>query len=189
MNNQNLIWDIEEVPGSPSLPVTVAECKDFMRLEGFVDSDESTTSLISSFDYDDTLITNLIWAAVKKLEKFLGVSIVSRTYKVLLSNGAGDIELPYGPVTAINSATYSNDVEIDEDSYTLRGFSFKTIEAPLCDKMTWNYDTGYDELPEEIELAIKQCVYYWYENRVDGSIPELALNTCRPYKRAWTWLA
>lgn len=160
-----------------------------MRLEGFVDADESTTSLISSFDYDDTLLTDLIWAAVKKLEKYLGVSICARTWKCQFTNGAGDIELPYGPVTDITSLTYKDGTAVDEDDYETTGFDFLSIDTLFTDRMIIIYEAGYEDLPEEIELAIKQCVYFWYENRESGSVPELALNTCRPYKRPWTWLA
>jgi hypothetical protein len=190
LNNQNLYHDIKEITSvSPSLPVSVASMKDYMRLEGFVDEDESTTSLLSSFDYDDTLITDMIWAAVKKIEKYCGISLVSRIYKDCVSNGAGDIELRYGPVTEINSITYKDGTEIDEDSYETTGFDFLTLDTVFTDKIIINYDTGYTDLPEELELGIKQCVAYWYTNREDGSIPELALNTVLPFKRSWTWLA
>ena len=61
------------------------------------------------------------------------------------------------------------------------------------------YDAGYEDCPDGIRLAIKQMVAYWYDNRGDMAegkfassnigLPEIALNTLAPFKRAWTWLA
>lgn len=190
MNNQNITYDIKDVTtesGLPSEPVTLQEMKDYLRLEGFVDTTESTTESLSDFGYDDTLITNMITAARKKLERLCGISIVFHSWKVLFTNGAGDWELPYGPVQAFTSLKTKDSVVLTE--YTLRGFDFRHLELPLGDKMIIEYDAGYEDCPEEISLAIKQCVAHWYENRVIGQMPSLAKATVSSYIRPWTWLA
>jgi hypothetical protein len=188
MNNQNLYIDTKDVTTESGIdePVTLEEVKDFLRLEGFVDSDESTTEELSNFDFDDDLLTQMITAARKKLEKWLGVSIVFHTWQVQLTNCAGDIEIPYGPIQEITEVTYSNEVTAE---YTTKGFDFKLLVTPKNEDLIIEYEAGYEECPEEISLAIKQCVGVWYEERTIGGIPKLALSTASPYKRAWTWLA
>ena len=73
MNNQNLIYDIKDITtesGLPEEPVTLQEMKDYLRLEGFVDEEESTTESLSDFTFDDTLINTMISAARQKIEKY-----------------------------------------------------------------------------------------------------------------------
>ena len=192
MNNQNLLYDYRDVTTEsnvPDEPVTLQEMKDYLRLEGFVDIDESTTESISYFLFDDTLIQNMITAARRKAEDYCGISIVFHSWEALLKNEAGDSELPYGPVQEITSVLDADGNEITSDSYTFRGFDFKFMVSPLYDNLTVEYDAGYEDCPEGVRLAIKQMVAYWYDKRAVGSIPELALTTLAPFKRTWTWLA
>lgn len=188
----NFIYDIKDITtesNDPSEPVTLQEMKDYLRLEGFTDTDESTTDSLSDFDFDNTLITNMIVAARKKIERFCGVSLVFHSWKVLLTNECGDIELPYGPVQDLTSITYKSGDAVDADVIETRGFDFLHLEEPKSDKMIVIYDAGYEDCPEELALAIKQMVGHWYENRVVGEIPAIAYETMMPYKRSWTWFA
>lgn len=190
MNNQNLIYDIKDTTvGAFTEPVTLGEMKDYLRLEGFVDTDESTTESLWDFDFDDTLITNMIKAAREKAEKYCGCSFVDHTWKVMFTNGAGDFEFPYGPITSFTSLAYKDGTAVGSDALEMYGYDFQILDYPNSDKMTAIYEAGYEDCPEEICLAIKQMVAYWYENRGTGEMPEYALTTMQPYKRAWTWLA
>jgi len=191
MNNVNLIYDIKDITAESDYqqePVSIDEMKDYLRLEGFVDEDEITTESLSNFDFDDILIADMIVAARKKMEKFLGVSLVFHTWKVLFTNLAGDIEFPYGPVQDLTSLAYKSGTAVGDSSIYTYGYDFLHLEAPLGEKMTAIYDAGYEECPEAVALAIKQCVSYWYENRITGEVPSIAKATASPYKRAWTWL-
>ncbi len=192
MNNQNLIYDIKDITtesGLPEEPVTLQEMKDYLRLEGFVDEEESTTESLSDFAFDDTLINTMISAARQKIEKYCGVSVVFHTWKVLLTNNAGDIELPYGPVQTFTSLTDKNGTAYGESVIVTRGFDFLHLEEPMSDKMTAIYDAGYEDCPDEIRLGIMQQVADWYENRIIGVLGARAKHTVSPFKRAWTWLA
>jgi len=188
MNNQNLIYDIKDTSTSLTEPVTLGEMKDYLRLEGFTDSDESTTDSLWDFDLDDSFITNLISAARKKAEDFCGCSFIDHTWKVMFTNGAGDFEFPYGPVTSLTSLAYKDGQAVGTDAIETYGYDFLVLDYPNSEKMTAIYEAGYEDCPAEVCLAIKQCVAYWYDNRNVGSIPELSLATLQPYKRAWTWL-
>jgi hypothetical protein len=189
LNNQNLIYDIKDETESFTEPVTLGEIKEYLRLEGFVDTDESSTESLWDFDFDDTLLTNMIRAAREKAEKFTGCSFIDHTWKVTFSNGAGEFELPYGPVTELTSIAYKDGTAVSESAIESFGFGFMYLECPKGEKMVAEYDAGYEDCPEEVRLAIMQTVAYWYDNRAIGNIPELALATLQPFKRAWTWLA
>lgn len=202
MNNQNLILDIKDVTtesGVPNEPVTLQEMKDYMRLEGFTDTDESVLDSGSLFTFDNTLITNMIRAARRKAEDFCGVSIVFHSWKVLMTNFAGDLELPYGPVQTFTSMLNKDGTAIASTGYKLRGFNFQFLESPLEGLLTLRYNAGYEDCPRDIRLAIMQMVSFWYENRGDMAegrfassnigLPEIAMNTLLPYKRAWTYVA
>src|SRR5689334_3438146 len=101
-NLVHTIKDITEVSGDPTEPVTVEEVKSYMRLEGFQDVDESEAT---EFTEDDNLIEELIISARKRLEKLYGISLVPKTFRATLTNLAGDIEIPNGPVVSITSLT------------------------------------------------------------------------------------
>lgn len=180
--------DITSESGYPQEPVAIQQVKDYLRIEGFVDADESTTEALSDFEYDDALIADMIVAARRKAEKYCGCSFVFHTWKVLLTNCAGDIELPMGPVREFTQLLDCNDTEIESGSYKLRGFSFMFLECPKQENLTLIYDAGYEDCPEEVCLAIMQMVGYWYENRVVGEMPKLAMNTLMAYKRPWTYV-
>lgn len=198
MNNQNLILDYQDITdesGDPTEPVTLQQMKDYLRLEGWQGEDESGVE----FDFDDDLITAMIVAARMKVESFCGISIISHEWKVLLNNCAGDIELPFGPVTDLTILKDKNDTDVS--TYKLRGFRFQFLESPKQELLTLEYTAGFDVVPPEIVLGIKQMVWYWYNIRgtIDATsfqagiqevtIPAIALATIRPFKRTWTWLA
>jgi len=189
MNNQNIILDIQDSGTAPTEPVTLGEMKAFMRLEGFIDTDDSTTDSLWDFDFDDTLITNMIKAARKKAEDFCGCSFVDHEWTVVFTNGAGDFEFPYGPLTSTPTLTYKDGTAVGASAVTTYGNDFKYLDVPKAEYLQAVYDAGYEDCPEEVRLAIMQTVYYWYENREKSTLPEGALNILRMYKRAWTWLA
>lgn len=193
MNNQNLYHgnpqDITDESSVPDEPVTLQEMKDYLRLEGFVDTDESTTESLSDFSFDDTLITNMIIAARRTAEDYCGISIVYHRWKDIVTNGAGDIEIRMGPVRGFVSMFEKDLTAVGADSYDILGFNFMEIETTFTEKRIIIYDAGYEDVPKMICLAIKQMVAHWYENRVIGDAPKLALSNLNQFKRAWTWLA
>src|SRR6187399_2539439 len=83
-------------------PVTLQEVKDYLRLEGYVDDDESTSDDLSDFDFDDTLIEQMITAAREQMEKISASSIVNKTWQAVINNYR-KLELPKGPVQSIVS--------------------------------------------------------------------------------------
>lgn len=86
MNN---IIDIKRVENSPIEPIDLTEAKKQL--------------IITSSD-DDTLITSLITRSRKVIENFCHVSIVQKTI-TLIADLYQEWELPYGPVTGIQTVS------------------------------------------------------------------------------------
>ena len=66
MNKYNLIIDYSDVTTGSTAdePLTVQEVKDYLRLEGFIDDSESSST---QFDDDDTLMGELIVSCRERL--------------------------------------------------------------------------------------------------------------------------
>lgn len=146
-------------------PVTLAEMKNYLRLEGFIDDNDSTD--IDEFTDDDNLILDMITMSRQSLEEMLGVSIVTHSWEATVTNLAGMVQLRYGPVTSITSLVDSEgdayDIT-DEDIVKLIGDYLKCPND--CD-MVVQYEAGYTTVPKAIKIEIMRMVAYQYENRGD----------------------
>lgn len=177
----NLIHSIENISdesGSVTEPVTLSEMKDYMRLTGI---DES-----GSFDFDDTLIDELISSARQRLEAYTGCILVPKTIDVYLTNLSGNISLP-GPVTGDITALDCDGVDISDD-VKLTGSKFPDLREPLLENMKLSYNAGYEVLPKGLKNAIMAEVLYRYENRGDeGSVCKSAMILANPYVKQSSW--
>lgn len=178
MQNYKLVHtvkDITESSGDPTEPVSVDEVKSYMRLEGFQDVDESGST---PFAEDDELIERLIVAARKKLEKLYGISLVPKTLRAVITNLAGDIEIPQGPVISITSLKDKSGTAIAD--YTITGYTeeerevegfefndFVALECPNYEKMVMIYEAGYTDVPEALKIEILRYVTWLFTYRGD----------------------
>jgi uncharacterized phiE125 gp8 family phage protein len=196
MQHYNFIRDIQFTSeSSPGLvePVTLAEVKNYMRLEGFTDELASTSDV--SFETDDDLLEILITASRERLEKYTNLSFVPKEFRVVLTNGAGYQELPYGPIGDVTGI-----YEESDDDYSTNivadavfvGNEFKQLKTPNYCNMTIDYSAGYGRgdtppLPKALKLAIMADVLYHYEHRGDEMEDEGLAKTARilasPFKR------
>lgn len=186
----NAILDVSEVADSSPViePVTLEEAKEYMMIEGFQDTDDSTPV---DFDDDNTLIENIITSSREAVEKFTGLSLISKTLTVTLTNKAGMIELPYGPIGDITSLSDQDGTAISTDNYTIIGTKFKRLKSPLYENMVIVYECGYDvaDVPESLRQAILIEVLYRYENRGNETVLSKAARAkANPYRRN-LWLA
>lgn len=183
MERYNLITDwIETTGSSVEEPVTVQECKDWMRLEGFIDDESSSTI---NFDDDDDFVEMLITSARKMIEQFTGLSIVQKTFEVELTNLAGDIELPFSPIIEITSVTGTDELE-----YTT-SINKAKLKTPCQEDLKIEYSAGFTEVPEWVNHAILTEVTYRYIHRGDEELRGLCNDTISivsPYKKVDTWL-
>jgi uncharacterized phiE125 gp8 family phage protein len=137
-------------------PVTLQEAKDYMRI---------------SSDSENDLIEELITSARERIEKFTGLSLGLKTLKAYWFYFHVPAEIPYGPITAINSVVDDNDVELE---YTARGLQYKTLEAYSTQGLAIEYEAGFAVCPKGLKLAILKQVSTDYENRENYSIYDQA---------------
>lgn len=198
MQNYNLVHtvkDITDSSGDPTEPVSLAEVKSYMRLEGFQDVDESDST---EFDDDDDLIERFIVTARKKLEKLYGISLVIKTLRAVITNLAGDIEIPQGPVISITSLKDKSGTAIanytitgyTEEEREVEGFEFNdfvALECPNYEKMVMVYEAGYTDVPEALKIEILRYVTWLFTYRGDKEKQEQYQFTTNEYNRN-SWL-
>lgn len=185
--NYNAIISVQDVTDESGVfeePVSVDEMKDYLRLEGYVDLDESTSDDLSNFDFDDMLIAELIKAGRQLMEEKAGISILPKTIEAVITNLCGMIELPYGPITSITTLLDCEGTEITSVSYRVIGNNRRYLAYPCYANMTITYETGFESLPKGIKIDLMRLVAYMYENRGDDpSIAAFASQLVKSYSR------
>src|SRR5688572_6496764 len=175
--------DVSDESGEITEPVTLQEMKDYLRLEGYVDVDESTSDELSEFDFDDDLIEEIITASREKFESLTNTYIIPTTIEIVFTNGCGMIELP-GPFTEVTELLDSEGTEITSENYKLIGNKWKYLAWPCFCDMTATLEVGYPVLPKNIKINLMRLVAYMYENRGDDqSIAKFASQIAGKYIR------
>jgi uncharacterized phiE125 gp8 family phage protein len=188
--NYNAVISVEDITDESGVyeePVSLDEMKDYLRLEGFIDLDESTTDDLSNFDFDDLLITELITAARGLFEETAGISMRRKTLEAVITNLCGMIEIPYGPIVSITSLIDYEGNEITSDNYRTVGNTWKKLVYPCNKHMAITYEAGYVDLPKAMKIDLMRLVSYMYEHRGDDSaIQSFSSQLISKYSRnAW----
>lgn len=188
----NAIISVEDISADSSPivePVTLQEVKDYLRLEGFIDTDESPSTVLSEFDFDDNLITDLIKSSREIIEETAGLSLIRKTMQAVITNLCGMIEIPFGPIVSVTSLSDNQGNDIPSTSYTVVGNKWKFLQSPLLSNMIMVYEAGYTTIPKPIKIDIIRLIAYMYENRGDdSSIKAFSSQLARSYSRK-TWIA
>lgn len=174
--------DITDESGVFEEPVSLDEMKDYLRLEGYVDSAESTSDDLSDFDFDDRLITELITASREKFESLTHTYLIPKTIEVVFTNGCGMIELP-GPFTSVTQLLDSEGTEITSDCYKLIGNKWKYLAYPCYCNMTATIEVGYPTIPKDIKKEIMRLCAYLYENRGDEATDDFSFKIAGKFIR------
>lgn len=152
--------------GPAEEPVSLAEAKAFLRLDG---------------DAEDGLVTTLIAAARLHLESVTGRALVSQGWRAVLDRWPPDgaVRLPVKPVTEL-SAVRVFDEQDDEHELDLGQFQFEpsrlllpeTIEdLPVLRErlgIEIDYVAGYGaaaDVPADLKQALLALVAHWFEHR------------------------
>jgi uncharacterized phiE125 gp8 family phage protein len=146
-------------------PVTLQEAKDYMRI---------------SSESENDLIEELITSARERIEKFTGLSLGEKTLRAYWFYFQVPQEIPYGPVTLIDSVVNDEDVALE---YTARGLQYKMLEAYSTVGLTIEYEAGFAVCPKGLKLAILKQVSTDYENRENYSIYDQAYELSSDAKR------
>lgn len=186
--NYNAVLSVENITDASDVgnePVTLSEVKEYLRLEGYIDTDESTADTLSDFDFDDDLINDMITASRQMMERHTNLSLIPKRLEVVVTNLCGMIELPYGPVDDIVSLYDEEGDEIEADDYTIIGNTWKFLKEPCYENMTITYDAGYVTLPASMKLDLLRLIAYMYENRgddpaIDRFSFQIAIKYARP---------
>lgn len=164
-------------------PVTLDQAKNQCRID---------------FTDDDVFVTQLITACRRQIERFCGISIVSKQGSLTMDLIA-DMEIPYGPVIALTSFIDKDGNVISSGQYSVYGAQFKRI-MPLGFKfyrsvLTYTAGYGTTPVPPDLCLAILQEIAFRYENRGEGQDTRKSVNPgicesaqlyAEPFKRfAW----
>lgn len=184
----NLLIDWEDKTEESGItePVSVEEVKNYLRLEGFIDS---TESLSSDFNDDDELIEILIKSARERLEEYTGLSLIPKTWEIEFTNLAGNFEIPFGPITQINTLLDDQGDSISTDDFSTSS-SLRILKSPHYENMVMNYEAGYFVIPRGLKDAILKEVAYRYIQRGDENVDGLskeAMVLASKYKTA-NWI-
>jgi hypothetical protein len=154
-------YSVQLSTGAVTEPVTLAEAKEYARIDGF---------------NEDTLITSLIKMARIHCESYIGKSIVLKTVTIDSFTFPYQFQMPYGPLT--NEANISKCVTIDENNvetplqYRVNAGLFPKLfilGGAQSYKFKLVYTAGFTTVPDDIKLAIKMMVNTLYERREDFS--------------------
>ena len=161
----NSEFQVEVVTDLSVEPVTLQEAKDYMRI---------------SSDSENDLIEELITSARERIEKFTGLSLGEKTLRAYWFYYHVPAEIPYGPVTLINSVVDDNDVALE---YTARGLQYKVLEAYSTQGLVIEYEAGFAVAPKGLKLAILKQVSTDYENRENYVVGEMAFELSSDARR------
>lgn len=160
--------DLEDNSGVDE-PVSLQEMKDFIRLEGWAGVDST-----SDFNFDDDLISLLITAARKYIEQMANVSLIEHEYEVILTNGAGRIELPFSPIGEISSV--KNHLGTEE-TFKTSGNDRKFLVCPCGHDMKVSYSTTAIKHPGAVYdlKVLVQAMYNMHCNEPSKVLDNVSL--------------
>jgi len=186
----NFIYSIQDTTvAAITEPVTAAELKDYIRLEGFTDAGGSEVA----FSDDDTLINLIIKSAREQFEKVCGLTLTPTREKVcVLNNSAGNIELPYGPVKTVDEVLDEDDNDLTADIETV-GLQWVQLISPVADRLKVTYTCGYgstgiETLPGSLKLDILRAAAYLYVNRGDDATAQKFISQLAYKHSRLVWL-
>lgn len=182
----NLPYSLTVSTAAASRPVTVAECKRDLRIADDVAD-------------HDSLISDLIDAAIVKVERDARRVLVTRTLQMNLDCFPEEnyIEIVRGPLASVTSIAYT-DGNGDSQTWSSSNYIVDTAREPglikLAYNATWPTTRGwYDDVtityvagqavtavPADAKAALRILVTHWFENPeavlVGSASKELELN-------------
>jgi len=140
-------------------PLTPDQVKEWLRITG------ST---------NDSVITMLITASRREIERELQVSLITRTVMVRIKYEVGEsgFKLPYGPVRGSVTAYATDGEELDSGSYEIRDGASPGDKYLMThfSEIKLEYEAGYTSpgsIPADIKLKILDRINYHFRNRGD----------------------
>jgi len=146
----------------------------------------------------DSLLPIYIDAAVAAAEDYLGRALRPQQWQLTLDTfPAGAIELPRGPVTAIDSVDYLDAERVEQvldDAFWIADLISDPQQIVRDPEQQWpetarvpnavsvTFTTGFAQPPAVVKLAVLQCVAAWFTDREAGMMPIGAQQLLRPLR-------
>jgi len=169
-------------------PVNEATIKNFIKY------DESDATEIA-------LILSLLKSARELIEKYLNVSLKSKTYQLSFDSVSIDedsFRIPYGPVVSISAFTFTGygsiaTALVENTDYYVTGNQFKEIQLPYVNEDGYyvlEYISGYggsgvEILPDVLKNAICKQVMIWYERGVGEPLDKEVIGMINPFAKQY----
>jgi len=178
---------LELVTDASVEPVTLAEMKDFMKVD---------------LTDEEDIITSLIKSARISIEKYCGIGLISKTYDYYFDKAEDVIKIPLPPLQSITTFAYNDttytETEISSSYYKV--FTFDNNKGEVIKLQTFTYPSnipdyrafrirfvnGYgataNTVPETLKQALKLTVSHWFENRESQELPSEAIRLLQQFK-------
>ena len=146
--------------GSASEPVTVAQLKAYLQLEGTA---------------NDSTLTAFITASRTMIESRLGVSLIDKDAVAIMILADRSEQIPIYPISTVTSVEYSYDggetweTLTEFDDYVIIGNDRQEIESALPGLHRITYELGAGSYNDLIE-AVKLQAQYWWTNRDNPNV-------------------
>lgn len=174
-----IIRDVTTTVEPGSEPITLAQAKNYLKVD---------------FNEDDDLITSLITSARIRLEKYAGIAMSARTLQVVAYVDSF-IEPPYAPINNITKVEYWENgtwVEMSLGDYYVLGATYKKVYMIANNRMEYRltYTCGYSTVPQPLITALYKLIadlYDYRESSVEDSQPNSNITSAyeliKPFKR------
>ena len=174
-----IVRDIAVLSDTITEPITLAEAKNYLRVD---------------YNEDDDLIEALITSARVRLEQYAGVAMTPRTLQVVAYVDEL-IELPYCPIGTILDVEYlsgSDWVSLGESAYIAIGINtMKIVPVGFYSmEFRFTYTCGYNDVPASMKTAVYKLLsdlYEYRESSVESTKPNsnvvTAYELMKPFKR------
>lgn len=154
---------------SISVPVTLAEAKDFLRVV---------------HNNDDNYITMLIKAMTWRIEDKAEIALSTQSITAEWAVAQSYVTLPRPPFVSVSGISYYNDsnveVPITASGYYVEGLTIATIrfKQTVGARLRVTYTAGYGtatDIPDDLKQYILQLVFQEYNQR--GSVTDDMIQT------------
>lgn len=147
-----ILGDIEIVSDLVAEPVSVTECKNWMKI---------------TFAEDDGVILGMVASARRMLEKYTGLSFGTKVLKVTIDVEDELFELPHGPLTEIDSVTAV--IDMGNTQVLTAGTDYEKVSRLIRLRTKGlhiiEYKAGFTSLPSDLRTDILRLVAWMYANR------------------------